>query len=304
MAENLPESEEDKKSKKDLYFAIFVTMAVAVIQILGFYFSNSLALLSDTVHVASDMVAMAVGFVAMRIALRTPTKHRTFGFHRAEVFSAVLNGAMLIILTIFIAVEAIGRLKYPAEITPLPLLFAAVVGLIGNIFVAVRLEKNENMNIHSVFLHVAGDALSSIGVIFGAIVIYFTGLVLVDSIITLLIAVILSISAYGLLKSALSILFESAPKNTPPDKIEKEMMKITGIKDIHDLHVWSICSDIHYATAHIVIADVPISRTKKLIEELEEKMKKIGISHTTFQIENEMCENTVCYTWHGEKHQH
>ncbi len=298
------ETEADIKAKNDLYFAIFVTVAVTVIQILGFYFSNSLALLSDTVHVVSDLLAMTIGFIAMRMALKTPTQRSTFGFHRAEVFSAALNGTLLLVLTIFIATEAVQRFAYPSDITPLPLLFAAIVGLIGNLVVATRLQKNENMNMHSVFLHVAGDALSSIGVIFGAIVIYFTGLAIVDSIVSLLIAVILSISAYGLLKSALSILFESAPASATPEIIIAELKKIKEVRDIHDVHIWSICSDIHFATAHVVVEDKLVSKTKKIVDKMDEAMEKIGISHATFQIENEMCENSICYTWHGTEHHH
>lgn len=299
------ETEFDNKAKGDFYYAIFVTIAVTMVQITGFYLSNSLALLGDTVHVVSDLVAMTIGFVALKMATRNPTERSTFGFHRAEVFSAALNGTLLIVLTIFIATEAVGRLKYPSDILPLPLLFSAVIGLIGNIFVAVRLQKNENMNMHAVFLHVAGDALSSIGVIFGAVVIYFTGLTMVDSIISLIIAVILSISAYGLLKSALSILFESAPATATAEIIINELKKIKGVRDIHDVHVWSICSDIHYATAHVVTDDKTISKTKKLVDVLDGRLKKLGISHATLQMETEVCKNKVCYTWHGaEQHHH
>ena len=298
------EHEESKGDERDLHFAMFVTIAIMIIQILGFYLSNSLALLSDTVHVLSDLVAMAIGFIALKMALKKPTENRTFGFHRAEVFSAAFNGTMLIVLTIFITIQAVNRLFYPSDVTPLPLLFTAFIGLVGNVFVAVRLQKNENMNMHGIFLHVAGDALSSIGVLVGAIIIYITGLSIVDSIISLVIAVILSISAYHLIRNALSILLESAPKNATTENIIKILLSVNGVKDIHDVHIWSICSDIHYATAHVVVEDKKISTTKEIIDRLNEKIKKIGISHSTFQIESMICKNNVCYTWHENNHTH
>lgn len=291
----------EKSTERDLRFAFFVTLGVLVIQLIGFYFSNSLSLLSDSGHVFSDVLALAVSFSAFRLALTAHTTRRTFGFHRAEVFSAIFNGLLLVAMAVLIIVEAFARLTRPFEINSLPMLFTAIIGLIGNLWVASRLEKNENLNIKSAFLHASGDALSSLGVIIAAIVIFLTGFTLIDPLISFFIVAVISTSAYRLIRNSLSILFESAPRTATPDMVNKIITSFKEVKETHDVHVWSICSDIHYVTAHIVIENNTVSKTKSLVDKINKRLKsELGIGHTTFQLEDIICKGNVCYTWHSK----
>jgi len=280
----------------DLQFALSITAVILLLQLAGWFLSNSLSLLSDTGHVFSDLLALTVSFAALKLSAMPPTPRRTFGFHRVEVFSALFNALLLFAMALLIAWEALQRLAAPPVVAPAPMLVAAVMGLVGNLLVARRLELNENLNIKSAFMHAVGDALSSVGVVIGALLIMVTGMVVFDLIISFLIAAIITASSYRLARASLSILFESAPRTATPEMISTAIMNFPGVRDVHDVHVWSISSDIHYATAHIVTANLRISETKRLINVINKKLnKKFGIAHTTFQME---CGEKVCRRKH------
>ncbi|MEK6982006.1 MAG: cation diffusion facilitator family transporter [Candidatus Micrarchaeota archaeon] len=290
------------ETQRHLRITLAVSIVILIIQAIGFYLSNSLALLGDTFHLSSDIISVIVGMIALHFALKKHEDRRTFGFHRLEVFSALFNGLLLLLMGIFVAFEAIDRIKNPAPISPLPIVLAASLGLIGNLIMAWQLKNEENLNIQGIFLHILGDTLSSVGVLISAVVIYFTGLTIIDGVVSLLIAFIIGSSSYYIIRNSLSILLESAPKELQPEKVIKIIKRFKQVKDVHDVHIWSICSDIRYITAHIVMEDIRISKTKTLVEAINERLKKeLFISHTTFQVENILCKNGICHTWHFKK---
>jgi len=281
-----------RNAESDLQFALSVTAVILLLQLAGWFFSNSLSLLGDTGHVFSDLLAFTVSLVALKLSAMSPTSRRTFGFHRVEVFSALFNAFLLFAMALLIVWEVLQRLAAPPAVVPVPMLLAAVMGFVGNLLVARRLEVNENLNIRSAFMHAVGDALSSVGVIIGALLMMVTGIVIIDLVISFLIAAIITASSYRLARASLSILFESAPRTATPEMISKAIMDFPEVQDVHDVHVWSISSDIHYATAHITTANFRISETRKLIDAIKRRLnKKFGIMHTTFQIE---CGEKIC----------
>ena len=270
--------------------AFVVTFAVLLIQLAGWHYSNSLALLGDSAHVFSDTLAIAASLFAMWLAARAATSRRTFGFHRMEVFAALFNGVLLVVMALLIAYEAVQRLGGGYIINSLPMLVTSLIGLAGNVYVAYHLQHEENLNIRSAFIHAAGDALSSVGVLLGSIVIMFTGLYIIDAAVSLLISVIILFSAYTILRGSLSILLESAPYGAGVEKVCAAVMAVRGVKGVHDVHVWRTCSDMAFAMMHVETENVMLVETRLLSQKIEEKLHhEFGITHTTIQFEPYGC---------------
>lgn len=270
--------------------AFAVTFAVLIIQLAGWHYSNSLALLGDSAHVFSDALAIGASLFAMWLATRARTSRRTFGFHRVEVFAALFNGALLVAMALLIAYEAVQRLGGGYVINGIPMMVTSLIGLAGNVYVAYHLQHEENLNIRSAFIHAAGDALSSVGVLFGAIIIMFTGLYIVDVAVSLLISVIILFSAYTILRGSLSILLESAPYGASIENVTAAVMSVDGVEGVHDVHVWRTCSDMAFAMMHVETGNVKLAETRPLGDEIEEKLHhQFNITHTTIQFEPKGC---------------
>jgi cobalt-zinc-cadmium efflux system protein len=275
---------------KELGRAFLVTLAVLIVQVAGFYYSNSLALLGDTGHVFSDLLALGASLSAITLATRAPSARRTFGFHRLEVFAAFFNGILLVLMGMFMAYEAYARFGTGYHINSIPMLITSVIGLAGNLYVAYHLQHEENLNARSAFMHAAGDALSSIGVIVGAVLILVTGLPVIDIAVSGLISVIILFSAYTILRGSLSILLESAPFGVDEDKIRASIRSVDGVTGVHDVHVWRTCSELVFAMMHVETDNVELADTRDMADEIEEKLRhEFGISHTTIQFEPEGC---------------
>lgn len=267
-----------------------ISCVVLIVQLFGWYYSNSLALLGDSAHVFSDIIAIGASLLAMKLALKLPTSRRTFGFHRAEVFAALFNGALLVIMAIVIAYEAFARFGTEYEINTIPMLLTSLVGLVGNIYVVYHLQHDENLNVRSAFLHAAGDALSSVGVIVGAILITLTGQYVIDITISLVISVLILISAYRILRSSLSILFESAPYGVSDDVIEKSVLQIKEVRGVHDIHVWRTCSEFVFAMMHVETTEQNLVELRKTQLKIEKILHdKYEITHVTIQFEPYGC---------------
>ncbi len=271
---------------KELGRVFAVTLAVLIIQLAGWYYSNSLALLGDSAHVFSDLLAVSASFTALVLALRAPTMRRTFGFHRVEVFAALFNGILLVLMALLIAYEAFQRYGTSYTVSGLPMLVTSIVGLAGNVYVAYHLQHEENLNLRSAFMHAAGDALSSVGVIIGAIVIVLTGQYIVDIAVSILISGIIMFSAYSILRSSLSILLESAPYEAGIDRIRKTVMAVDGVKGVHDIHVWRTCSEFVFAMMHVETDNIKLIEARGMSLKIEEALHHdFNISHSTIQFE-------------------
>lgn len=282
-----------KESEKELKIAIFFSLAIFIVEFIGAIVSNSLALFSDATHVLSDSLALILSFIALRLAAIPPTSKRTFGFHRLEIFAALINGLILVGISLFIFYHAYERFLDPPEVKTTEMLAVALLGLVINLYVMLRLKghAHDDLNIRSAFLHVVGDTLASLGVIIGALVIIFTGLRVVDPAIGVVIGVIIIIGGLRVIRESLHILLEGTPRHINLKTLKMELKKVDGVIDVHDVHVWSICSHIVAASGHVVVEDRTMSQVDEISRNLRKKAKDMGVTHATFQTE---CQGAIC----------
>lgn len=260
--------------------------------------ANSLALLSDAGHVFTDALALLLSWFALRQAEKPATDRMTFGFHRMGIFAAFINAVSLVGIAMIILYEAYGRMREPEPVRSVLMFSVAVIGLVANLIIVLilRREQRENLNLHSAFLHVAGDALASVGVIFGGAIIYFSGWFWVDPAISVVIALIIAFGAWRVIKEAVNILLEASPAHVNVDDMVKAMMEAPGVKDVHDLHVWSITPQMHALSCHVLIDDMSVSDGSNILGELNELLSaKFNIGHSTMQLECVGCEPNSLY---------
>jgi cobalt-zinc-cadmium efflux system protein len=272
-----------------LAWAISLTTLVLAGEVVGGIWAGSLALLSDAAHVFMDVFALALSLGALLLARRPADERRTYGWHRAEVFAALINGATLVAVAAFIFVEGVGRLLDPTPVKGVGLLVIAAAGLVANAAVALLLRRHvgADINIRGAFLHVIGDALASAAVIVGAVIVIVTGWYVVDPLLALAIAGLLLWGAGRLVRDALRILFEGTPPGVRPRDVAQALTAVEGVTAVHDLHIWALCSHITNLSAHLVVCegagdDVRRAAEKTLITEFK-------IKHTTLQLEEEPC---------------
>lgn len=283
----------DIKGSNGLLIALIITIVIMFAEVAGGILSNSLALLGDAGHMFTDVFSLALSLFAVTMAKRPSTSTKTYGYHRMEVMAALTNGALLIIISLAIFYEAYKRFSSPPEIQGPIMLIIASIGLIANIagIYVLKGTHTDNLNIRSAFLHIVGDTLSSIGVIIGGILIITEKWYFVDPLISILIGGIIIRGAIGIIFESSSILLEYVPGHIDPDTVKQALLNIHGIKNVHDLHIWTITSGLYSMSSHIMIDDKMISEGAVIIQQVETVMKgKFDISHTTIQLECENCE--------------
>ncbi len=312
---------QSKGIQRRFILSMAFTTLILVAEIIGGLLSGSLALLSDAAHVFMDLFALALSLIALKLANLPPDDTHSYGWHRLEVFAALINGLTLLVIAIGIWVEAVKRWMQPVEIQSTGMLIIAVIGLAVNLVVALILGGHDHehghehgehehhhgehqhgsedsisvrkdLNLNSAFLHVLGDAISSLGVILAAILIKFTGITWIDPLMSILIGCIILVSSFRVLRGAMRILVEGVPLGLSIAKINQSLCSIPGVVSVHDLHVWSICSGTVALSAHIVLGlsqqDNP-SLTMTTIKEMLNREFKID--HTTIQFEDCPCLN-------------
>lgn len=277
-------------SGKKLKLAIILTSAILVAEVVGGVLSNSLALLTDAAHVFMDVLALGLSLSAYKIACRPFDDKATFGYHRAEIFAALINGVLLVIVVILILGEAYDRLISTPEVKTTEMLLAATVGLVVNLFVTFQLRGHHDLNVRSAYLHVLGDTLSSFAVIAGGVAMILTGNYLIDPVLSILIAILIVFSSLRLLRESVDILMERTPKHIDIEKLKEDISAVEGVEGIHDLHVWSICSNVHALNAHLLVLGMSVEDTEKLTSHINRQLaEKYNISHTTLQYECRDC---------------
>ena len=277
-----------------LKYGIVITAVIFAAEVAGGLLSNSLALLSDAGHVLADGVALLLSWYGVRQAERQPSHKMTFGYHRVGVVIAIVNAVSIVAIAGVIIFEAYQRFQSQPEINSGLMLLVALVGLAANVFVATWLhaDRKENINVRSAFWHAVGDALASVGVIVGAAIIMFTGLSWVDAAVSLLISLIILTSAWAIFREGMRILLEGAPRHLDVREIADTLRSLPEVKDVHDLHVWSISSNLYALSCHVTVDDVSVSRSEEIRRRIEEVAReKYGIGHTTIQVECNTCGN-------------
>ena len=275
--------------QKKLLFSLSITTVVMVVEILGGYFTNSVALLSDAGHMFTHVFALLIGIAAISIARKPPCHHRTFGLYRAEVLAAFVNGLFLLVVVGLIIYEAVLRVLYPVKILGQEMLFIAFIGLSVNaISIAIlRGSHKENLNIRSIFYHMFADAISSVGIVLAALVIMLTDWTFIDPLVSIGISIIILVWAWGVLKDSTRILLETSPKGLNIDIISDDLKKkFTEIKDLHNIHLWSITSDMLVFSAHVQIDQLKIQTNQEdVISKINDYLlQKYNIIECTIQI--------------------
>jgi cobalt-zinc-cadmium efflux system protein len=274
---------------KALVVAVGITASFFVIELVGGILTNSLALQTDAFHMLTDVVALAYALVAVRLAQRPVSLRRTYGYYRVEILSAFLNGILLWAVVIFVFYEAIQRIQYPSNVQSLNMLIIAVLGLVANGLVAATLSRSRNasLNLKGAFLHVVADALGSVGAISAGIIMFFTGWYQADPIASIMIGVLVFYSSGRLVRDSVNVLLEGVPSHIDVSAVERRILGMKGVKNVHDLHVWSIAdTKMCCMSSHVVVEDETNGKdlVTKLIHILKEEF---GIDHTTFQLEDE-----------------
>lgn len=273
-------------------FAILLTTFVFGVELVGGILSNSLALLSDAAHVFSDSLSLIMSWLAIYLSTRPATSSRTYGYHRTEVFAAFINGVSLIAISGWIFYEAVQRFIEPEPVKSKEMLIVAVFGFIANMVIVWLFhgEGHKNLNVRSAVLHVIGDALASVGVIVGGVVIYYTGWFVVDPILSCGIGLVVLVGAVRVTREAVHILLEGAPKHADAEKVAACISSIDSVRDVHDMHIWSLCSNYLALSTHVSIAEDASKTAHQLRQEINDKLQtQFGIFHTTIQIEQPGC---------------
>ena len=269
-----------------------VTGVILAAEVIGGILTNSLALLSDAGHMLTDLLALGLSYFAISVARRPPTDEKTYGFHRMEILAALANGVTLIVICLVIFYEAYQRINNPPEVKTAGMLVIAVIGLVANLVSAALLSGHSgSLNVRGAFLHVVGDALSSVGIIIGGVVILFTGWFWVDPLISAGIGVIIVFGAYNLVRQSVDILLEATPGHIILEEVRAALQAIPGVLDVHDLQVWCLTPRICSLSSHLVITDVMTSRSDQTLREINELLAEhFQIEHTTIQFECAHCD--------------
>jgi len=276
-----------RKARKGLRFAVSITGLIFLVEIIGGWISGSLALMADAGHMATDILALLISFLALRLSTRPSTRKRSYGYLRAEIIAALVNGVILCITAIFISIEAWKRLASPAEIQPDLMMVFGMIGLMANIASALMLHKEHknSVNVKAAYIHILSDLAGSVGVVGGAFLISLTSMTFIDSIISFIIAVLIIRSAMKIIRESVNVLMESVPEGLDIHEIERTLLESRHVLGLHDLHVWALTSGVNALSCHLFVDNVTSSQ--RILTSIHRKLKeKYNIDHITIQLEN------------------
>lgn len=299
-------------NKKILLISFLIIGLFMIVEIIGGFISNSLALLSDGLHMFSDTISLGVALVAFIYAEKNATKSKTFGYKRFEILAALFNGVTLFIIGIVIIVEAIGRFFNPEDVKSTEMFVISVIGLIVNIIVALLMFKggdtSNNINMRGAFLHVMGDLLGSVGAITAAILIWTLNLTIADPIASIIVSILIIKSSLGITKSSLNILMEGTPSDVNMNEVISSITEENEIENVHDCHIWTISNEMNALSCHAVVpSDMSVEQCENLLDKLEHKLQHLNIQHMTIQLEtiNHKHDNdTLCSAHDTSKSHH
>ncbi|MGK3151401.1 CDF family zinc efflux transporter CzrB [Staphylococcus shinii] len=277
-------------NKKILLISFLIIGIFMIVEIIGGFVSNSLALLSDGLHMFSDTISLGVALLAFIYAEKNATKSKTFGYKRFEILAALFNGVTLFIIGIVIIIEAIGRFFNPEDVKSTEMFVISVIGLIVNIIVALFMFKggdtSNNINMRGAFLHVMGDLLGSVGAIIAAILIWTLNLTIADPIASIIVSILIIKSSLGITKSSLNILMEGTPTDINMNEVISTITEENEIENVHDCHIWTISNEMNALSCHAVVpSDMSVKQCENLLNKLEHKLQHLNIQHMTIQLE-------------------
>lgn len=275
------------ETRRRLTLALAITGVVMVVELVGGWLAGSLALLADAGHMLADVAALGLALVAARIAQRPATAERSFGFLRLEILAALINGAVLLAIAAGIGFEAWRRLRTPTPVDGALLLGVAGVGLVANVIAVIVLHRGHqhSLNQRGAYLHVLNDLLGSVGVLIAGVLVLLTGWTAADPLISILIGGLVLVSAWRLVRESTDVLLEAAPAHIALDDVHARIVSVPGVDSVHDLHLWTVTSGVVAMSGHLVVKDP--SANQPVLEEVQGRMRALGIQHVTVQVERE-----------------
>ncbi|HEX6087008.1 MAG TPA: cation diffusion facilitator family transporter [Thermoanaerobaculia bacterium] len=288
---------------RKLTIATIANVIVVVAELTIGVWAGSLALIGDALHNLTDALALVIALIAVRLEKRAPTSEKSFGYQRAGILAAFINAAMLVAFTFLIFREAWERLRNPHAVETSLMLVTAAVALLVNGLTALSLrhESRHDVNIRGAFVHMVGDAVSSFGIIVAALLIRLTGNVIWDAVTSILIGVLILWSSYGVLRESVNLLLEGTPAGIDPEDVTQSLGRIDGVFGVHHLHIWALGPSSPALSCHLMVGDVPMSSTARMLEDINMMLaKEYRIVHTTIQFEYAMCaeDDPYCVPFH------
>lgn len=298
-------------NKKVLLLSFIIITSYMIIEAIGGFVTNSLALLSDAGHMLSDAISLGIALLAFIMGEKAASYSKTYGYKRFEILAAVLNGVTLIVIALFICYEAIERFANPPAVATTGMLIISTIGLFVNILVAWIMmrgsDTKDNLNMRGAFLHVLSDMLGSVGAIIAALLIMFLGWSWADPLASVIVALLVLRSGYYVTKDAVHILMEGTPKNVDVAEIVEVIEQTSGIKSIHDLHIWTITSGTNALSCHAVVdGQLTVADSEHILRKVEHNLEHKGIKHVTIQLEtaSHQHDNSILCQLKNEHHHH
>ncbi len=287
-------SHKDLKGR-NLFISILLNSLITISQVIGGFLSGSLSLLSDALHNFSDVLSLSVSYIATVLSRKEASVHRTFGYKRAETIAAFVNSATLLVVAVFLVIEAIKRFLEPQEIGTTLVIWLSVLGILANGFsvLLIRKDANHNMNMRSAYLHLITDMMASVAVLAGGLVMKYFAFYWVDPLLTIIIALYLIYMGYDLLKDSTRVLMLFTPNTIEVQHIVDRISKIKPIENVHHVHIWQLNEDEVHLEAHVDFhEDISLSEFDRVLEKIEAEVREhFGISHINIQPEFGKCDS-------------
>ena len=290
-----------------LIWSLIATVIFVAVEILAGLQAHSLSLLSDAGHNFTDALALLLAWFGVYFGRKPPDSNRTYGYHRAGVLAAFLNALSLLLLSGYILYESYLRWLDPQVVNERTMMVVAALGLLLNVGImwGLHSQRGSDVNVRSAWVHMLGDALGSIGIIAGAIIIRFTGWQRTDPLLSALIGILIIWTAWGIIKETLNILLEGLPRGLALPGVTAAMRGVAGVLDVHDVHIWSLGSSTHALSCHVLIEDLPPSESDSIREELNQMLgERFCIWHTTVQFEHVCCPGCTIPQHQEHAHEH
>ena len=286
-------SHSDAGMGKALIASLVLTLTFVVFEAIAGFRASSLALLSDAGHNFADAFALLLALFGFYLQARPADAKKTFGYQRAGVLAAFVNAVSLVVLALLLFYESYQRLRNPQPVVESTMIAVATLGLALNLFIVLKLGGHgHDMNIRAAWIHMLGDALSCVAIIIGAIAIHYTGWQVIDPVLSILIGVMIIWSGWGIIQESINILLEGLPKGIDLEDVSGGMRGVDGVIDVHDLHIWSLGSQAHALSCHVLIDDVPPSTSEAILRSIKGVLcDRYSINHSTIQFEHVKCED-------------
>lgn len=279
-----------RRLNRAFQLGIFLNLAYVAIEAVFGWIAGSMGLLSDAGHNLSDVASLVIAMLALKMAQKAPTSRYTYGYSKATIQASVINSIILYVAVILIVIESVDKLLHPVGVDGTIVAWVAGIGVIINGITAWLFLKDSrhDLNIKGAYMHMAADALVSVGVVVSGIVIHFTGWTLIDPIVGIAVALLIALSSYSMLTDSMRLVLDGVPKDIDPERVGRIIASVPGVVEYHHLHIWPLSTTSTAMTVHVVVRD--LSQIDRVITQVREAVKAAGITHSTIEAETHLCD--------------